>query len=71
MEELCTLVMTYNLHLTVADLDPLTDIKALERVKSLILADVQGRKTCAGKAAQMRAYVGRPTESIFPKYLLH
>ena len=71
MEELRTLVLPNNPKLTAADLDVLTDLQLLERVRNSIILDEQGRQIDERESAQMRAFLDRLIKKYRSKPILH
>ncbi|MNP02747.1 hypothetical protein D3C76_946080 [compost metagenome] len=71
MEELRALVLANNPRLTAADLDVLTDLQLLERVRNSIILDEQGRQIDERESAQMRAFLDRLIKKYRSKPILH
>lgn len=71
MEELRALVLANNAKLTAADLDALTDLQLLERVRNSIILDEQGRQIDERESAQMRAFLDRLIKKCRSKPTLH
>lgn len=67
MEELRTLVLANNPQLTSADLDKLTDLQVLERVRNSFILDDQGRPGNDWEVVQMRARLDRLIEKYRSK----
>lgn len=71
MEELRALVLANNPRLTAAELDSLTDLQVLERVRNSIIVDDQGGQSNDSEAAQMRARQDRLIKKYRSKPRLH
>lgn len=64
MEELRALVLANNPHLTSAELEKLTDLQVLERVRNSFIVDEPGRPSNDWEVVQMRARL----DSLIKKY---
>lgn len=59
MEELRALVLANKPRLTAVELDSLTDLQVLERLRNSIIVDDQGRQSNGSEVVQMRARLDR------------
>lgn len=71
MEELRALVLANNPLLTSAELDTLTDLQVLERVRNSFIVDDQGRQTNDWEVVQMRARLDHLIKKYRSKPHLH
>lgn len=71
MEELRALVLANNPRLTATELDSLTDLQVLERVRNSIIVDDQGRQSDDLEVDQMRARLDRLIKKYRSKPRLH
>ncbi|WOB60627.1 MULTISPECIES: hypothetical protein [Pseudomonas] len=71
MEELRALVLANNPRLTETELDSLTDLQVLERVRNSIIVDNQGRQSDDLEVDQMRARLDRLIKKYRSKPRLH
>ena len=71
MEELRALLLASNPRLTAAELDSLTDLQVLERVRNSIIVDDQGRQSNDSEVVQMRARLDRLIKKNRSKPRLH
>lgn len=71
MEELRALVLANNPQLTSAELDKLTDLQVLERVRNSFIVDDQGRPGNDWEIVRMRARLDRLIKKYRSKSHLH
>ncbi|MGE8170727.1 hypothetical protein ACQKO7_21325 [Pseudomonas putida] len=71
MEELRALVLANNPRLSAADLESLTDLQILERVRNSLIVDAQGRQIDESEVDQMRAHLDRLIKKYRAKSRLH